>query len=94
MLKIVALALCAAMLSACFEAEPVDYTLSCSNVTCPNATDTSNFNSGGSYNFTCTWYCHEYGGFDAAYVSLSFWSWDGGCWELDSEYVDPSGICN
>ncbi len=71
---------------------PVEYDLSCQSVRCDNADDTSNFQSGNSRAFTCTWDCADYNGDDRVYVSLTFWSWDGGCWQLETAYVS-SGIC-
>lgn len=61
------------------------YTLSCDNVKCPSATDRSTYSSGDNDSVTCTWHCAKYKG-KKRYVSLTFWAWDGGCYELDSEY--------
>ena len=71
---------------------PVEYTISCTNVSCPGATDRSTYSSGNDSAITCTWNCADYGDSHLSYVSLDFWSWDGACYELESEFVD-SGIC-
>ena len=82
---------CVLALTACDDTA-VEYSLSCSRVQCPNASDTSSFTSStGARAFTCTWDCADYLGNDDAYVSLTFWN-DGGCWALESEFV-AGGIC-
>jgi len=70
----------------------VNYTLSGSDLECPNADDTSYFSSGSYASFTCTWLCATYKGDGCQYVSLTFVN-QGSRWQLDSEYVS-SGICN
>jgi hypothetical protein len=73
----------------------VDYELTCGEVRCPNADETSTFESGGAQNFTCTWECACYEGSCDRYVSLEFWAGEGfgECWSLESEYTD-AGICD
>jgi len=70
----------------------VSYTMTCDVVDCDNPTDTTDFQSGNDQAFTCTWNCACYQGNCSKYVSLTFWSWDGGCWALEEEYVS-NGIC-
>ena len=72
---------------------PVTYSVSCDDVSCPGASDRSTYTSGGDSAITCTWNCADYGDQYLRYVSLDFWSWDGACYELESEYV-ADGICN
>ncbi len=69
------------------------YSVDCNTgVTCPNADDTSVFNGQSLNSVDCTWYCSNYKGQTAVYVSLTFQSWRGGCWAFDREFIS-SGIC-
>lgn len=90
-LKILSILLLLSLLSFGCVVEP-EYTLECNSVRCHNADDTSNFQSGDDLAYTCTWHCVDYDGQSNVYVSMTFWSWDGGCWQLDSVYVDD-GVC-
>ena len=84
---------CAALalaLAACHES--VEYDLTCNTVHCTTADDTSTYTSGSDRAHTCVWHCAEYQGAQGVYVSLTFWSWGGGCWVLEDEYVSD-GIC-
>jgi hypothetical protein len=67
------------------------YSLAGGTVSCPNASDTSEFQSGGYHSFDCIWYCVTYKGQPSRYVDLTF-EWNGSSWFLASEYVS-SGIC-
>ncbi len=69
------------------EMKTVKYNLSCERVSCPNADDVSVFESGSSKSYSCIWTCAKYKGNSRVYVNLTFWSWDGKCWELDSDYT-------
>ncbi len=71
----------------------VSYSVSCGDVSCPGADDRSTYTSGNNSAITCVWDCADYDGQYGVYVSLDFWAWDGGCYELESEYVS-SGICD
>ena len=81
------------LLAGCGEHDEVDFDLTCRTVSCPSADDTSTFQSGNNKSFSCVWHCADYKDSSRVYVDLTFWSWNGGCWELDHEYVS-SGICN
>jgi len=51
---------------------PVEYELSCSNIDCPNADDTSSFSSGNDRAFSCIWHCADWKGDSGVYVDLTF----------------------
>lgn len=76
----------------------VDYEITCdmeamkTGVVCHGPDDRSTFASGNDKSITCVWHCANFKGQEDIYVSLTFWAWDGGCYEPDSEYVS-SGIC-
>lgn len=82
----------ALMLSACGHGN-ADYSVSCHSVTCDGNDDRSDFSVGNDTSITCTWYCVDYEGCGGCYVSKTWWSWDGGCYELDDTYVSD-GICD
>lgn len=74
------------------DAIDVEYERTCETVQCFNTTDTFDYSSLGDRAFTCRWHCADYRGNSSSYVELTFWSWDGGCWELETEFI-ASGIC-
>jgi hypothetical protein len=73
------------------EVATASYTISGGVVTCHNATDTSEYSSGGYHTYDCIWHCVNYDGHSRVYVNLTFLDTAGG-WVLDSTYIS-SGIC-
>ena len=72
----------------------VDYSLDCAaGPNCKNPDDVSNYSSGNYISTTCVWHCADYKGQDDRYVSLTFRTSSGKCWELSSDYVS-GGICD
>ena len=76
----------------CGSGDPIVPKVSCNSVSCPEADDVSRYTSGNDRNITCVWHCVNYEGQDGVYVSLSYWAWDGGCYQLEDEFVSD-GIC-
>ncbi len=85
---IIAAASCGGM----YEQQQVDFTNDGRNLHCYGHNDASEYRSGNDIAFTCIWHCACYKGTCGQYVSLTWWSWSGRPWKLETEYVS-SGIC-
>lgn len=81
----------------------VDYTIACdpdepedSAVVCHDAdfVETYEGDDGDYLAVECSWTCAIYEGQPDTYVWLQFTAEDGGCYQLDSQYIDEdTGLC-
>ena len=71
----------------------VDFSVTCSTVSCFNVDETGSFFADdGTEQLFCTWYCGDIHGFSEVFVDLVFERPPGGCFELASEFI-ADGIC-
>ena len=71
----------------------VDFSVSCSTVSCFNVDETGSFFADdGTEHLFCTWYCGDFNGLSEVFVDLVFERPPGGCFELESEFI-ADGIC-
>jgi hypothetical protein len=72
--------------------QEVCYNLTCETVKCPYA-ETSSYEDDYGKVFMCEWACADYEGTPNAFVALTFATYNGSCWDLESEYVSD-GFCD
>ena len=72
--------------------QEVDYILTCDEVMCPDANETTEYTTNGATGFACAWSCGDYEGAVGVSVNLTFAVGDDGCLELASQEI-ATGFC-
>jgi hypothetical protein len=70
----------------------VDFSVSCSTVSCFNVDEIGSFfDDDGTEHRFCTWYCGNFNDLSEVFVDLVFERPPGGCFELESEFIADGG---